>query len=107
TPTRGCAQHIRTQSVSMKCMGKGQWKCRWISFCQLKKQKFINHIHTDISTLNDIGVDMMREFERTGDLVTVNEAMAVLYRVVQLTPEGHADLPGLPQQPRKLVPVSL
>ncbi|KAH6888911.1 TPR-like protein [Coprinopsis sp. MPI-PUGE-AT-0042] len=48
----------------------------------------------DIGALNDIGVDMMREFERTGDLVTVNEAMAVLYRVVQLTPEGHANLPA-------------
>ncbi|KAH6897724.1 CHAT domain-containing protein [Coprinopsis sp. MPI-PUGE-AT-0042] len=36
---------------------------------------------------------MMRKFERTGDLVTVNEAMAVLHRAVQLTPKGHANLP--------------
>ncbi|KAH6904727.1 CHAT domain-containing protein [Coprinopsis sp. MPI-PUGE-AT-0042] len=36
----------------------------------------------------------MRQFERTGDLVTVTEAIAVLYTAVQLTPEGHADLPG-------------
>ncbi|KAH6881193.1 hypothetical protein BKA70DRAFT_1575486 [Coprinopsis sp. MPI-PUGE-AT-0042] len=48
----------------------------------------------DIGALNNIGVDMMREFERTGDLVTVNEAMEVLDRAVKLTPKGHADLPA-------------
>ncbi|KAH6888869.1 TPR-like protein [Coprinopsis sp. MPI-PUGE-AT-0042] len=37
---------------------------------------------------------MMREFKRTGDLVMINDAMAVLYRVVQLTPKGHANLPS-------------
>ncbi|KAH6904715.1 CHAT domain-containing protein [Coprinopsis sp. MPI-PUGE-AT-0042] len=48
----------------------------------------------DIVALNNSGVDLMRQFERTGDLATVTEAITVLYRAVQLTPKGHADLPG-------------
>ncbi|KAH6910829.1 CHAT domain-containing protein [Coprinopsis sp. MPI-PUGE-AT-0042] len=48
----------------------------------------------DITNLNDSGVGLMRQFERTGDIETVTEAIAVLHRVVQLTPKGHVDLPG-------------
>ncbi|KAH6881201.1 CHAT domain-containing protein [Coprinopsis sp. MPI-PUGE-AT-0042] len=54
----------------------------------------MNHIHVDIAALNSTGVDLVRQFERTGDLVTITEAIAVLYSAVQLTPESHADLPG-------------
>ncbi|KAH6888936.1 CHAT domain-containing protein [Coprinopsis sp. MPI-PUGE-AT-0042] len=53
----------------------------------------MNTIHTDIAALNNSGVDLMRQFERTGDLATVTEAITVLFRAVQLTPKGHADLP--------------
>ncbi|KAH6902055.1 CHAT domain-containing protein [Coprinopsis sp. MPI-PUGE-AT-0042] len=35
----------------------------------------------------------MRQYGRTGDLVTITEAITVLHRAVQLTPEGHAGLP--------------
>ncbi|KAH6902046.1 CHAT domain-containing protein [Coprinopsis sp. MPI-PUGE-AT-0042] len=48
----------------------------------------------DIAALNDSGVGLMKQFKRTGDLATITEAIAVLNRAVQLTPEGHADLPG-------------
>ncbi|KAH6903346.1 CHAT domain-containing protein [Coprinopsis sp. MPI-PUGE-AT-0042] len=49
----------------------------------------------DISALHDRGVDLMRQFLRTGDLATVDEAIPVLHRVVQLTPDGHTDLPAV------------
>ncbi|KAH6877413.1 CHAT domain-containing protein [Coprinopsis sp. MPI-PUGE-AT-0042] len=47
----------------------------------------------DISALHDRGVELMRQFLRTGDLA--DEAIPVLHRVVQLTPEGHTDLPAV------------
>ncbi|KAH6911835.1 TPR-like protein [Coprinopsis sp. MPI-PUGE-AT-0042] len=50
--------------------------------------------HTDITALNNRGVGLMKQFERMGDLAAVTEAIAVLDRAVQLTPEGHPDLPG-------------
>ncbi|KAH6902034.1 CHAT domain-containing protein, partial [Coprinopsis sp. MPI-PUGE-AT-0042] len=48
----------------------------------------------DISALHDRGVGLLRQFLRTGDLATMTEAIPVLHRVVQLTPEGHTDLPS-------------
>ncbi|KAH6871955.1 CHAT domain-containing protein [Coprinopsis sp. MPI-PUGE-AT-0042] len=48
----------------------------------------------DIAPLYDSGVGLMRQFERTGNLGTVTEAIAVLYKAVQLTPQGHAALPA-------------
>ncbi|KAH6904689.1 TPR-like protein [Coprinopsis sp. MPI-PUGE-AT-0042] len=48
----------------------------------------------DIVALNNSGVDLMRQFDRTGDLATVNEAITLLYRAVQLTPKGHVNLPS-------------
>ncbi|KAH6888900.1 CHAT domain-containing protein [Coprinopsis sp. MPI-PUGE-AT-0042] len=77
---------------SMKMYGEGV--CVIISWKEVEMLLDTILPTKDIGDLNNIGVDMMREFERTGDLITVNEAIAVLYRAVQLTPEGHADLPG-------------
>ncbi|KAH6910844.1 hypothetical protein BKA70DRAFT_1147124, partial [Coprinopsis sp. MPI-PUGE-AT-0042] len=48
----------------------------------------------DIGALNDSGVGLMRQFERTGDLVAITKAIEVLHTAVQLTPEGHVDLPS-------------
>ncbi|KAH6880965.1 CHAT domain-containing protein [Coprinopsis sp. MPI-PUGE-AT-0042] len=53
-----------------------------------------NLLIEDINTLNNSGVGLLRQYERTGDLETVTEAIAVLHRAVQLTPKGHANLPG-------------
>ncbi|KAH6904719.1 CHAT domain-containing protein [Coprinopsis sp. MPI-PUGE-AT-0042] len=54
----------------------------------------MNPIHSDIAALSESGVGLIKQFERTGDPVTITTAIAVLDRAVQLTPEGHADLPS-------------
>ncbi|KAH6910854.1 CHAT domain-containing protein [Coprinopsis sp. MPI-PUGE-AT-0042] len=54
----------------------------------------MNHLHADIAALNACGVGLTRQFERTGDLETITQAIAVLHRAVQLTPEGHAYMPN-------------
>ncbi|KAH6915569.1 CHAT domain-containing protein [Coprinopsis sp. MPI-PUGE-AT-0042] len=54
----------------------------------------MNDFHTDIDTLNNSGVGLLSQYERTRDLETVTKAIAVLHRAVQLTPKGHANLPA-------------
>ncbi|KAH6918213.1 CHAT domain-containing protein [Coprinopsis sp. MPI-PUGE-AT-0042] len=54
----------------------------------------MDSIHPDISVLNNSAVGLIKQFERTGDLSTISQAIAVLHRAVQLTPKGHACLPG-------------
>ncbi|KAH6880957.1 CHAT domain-containing protein [Coprinopsis sp. MPI-PUGE-AT-0042] len=54
----------------------------------------MNHFDADIDTLNNSGAGLLMQYERTGDLETITEAIALLHRAVQLTPKGHANLPG-------------
>lgn len=44
--------------------------------------------------LNNLGISFLCRFERTGNLENLTNAIQNLHRAVQLTPDGHADLPA-------------
>ncbi|KAH6880938.1 hypothetical protein BKA70DRAFT_1206405 [Coprinopsis sp. MPI-PUGE-AT-0042] len=83
------SEHGNTQSIQM--YGESR---HLIMSWKVKIPLDTNLLIEDINTLNNSGVGLLREYERTGDLETVTEAIAVLHRVVQLTPKGHVNLPG-------------
>ncbi|KAH6867440.1 CHAT domain-containing protein [Coprinopsis sp. MPI-PUGE-AT-0042] len=84
------SEHGNSQSMQM-C---GESRHLIISWKKVEIPLDMNLLTEDINTLVNSGVGLMRQFERTGDLETITEAIAVLHRAVQLTPEGHANLPG-------------
>jgi ssDNA-specific exonuclease RecJ len=43
--------------------------------------------------LNNLGNSFRIRFEHTGDLADISEAISSQQKAVQLTPEGHADMP--------------
>ncbi|KAF5323854.1 hypothetical protein D9611_008438 [Ephemerocybe angulata] len=43
---------------------------------------------------NNRGIELSRSFERTGDLSDLIDSIAMHQQAVDLTPDGHADLPG-------------
>jgi hypothetical protein len=44
--------------------------------------------------LNNLGLSFQSRFKHTGDLIDISEAISSLQKAVQLTPDGHADMPG-------------
>ena len=44
--------------------------------------------------LGSRGVDAIKHFERTGNLPDISKVIAALQKVVRLTPNGHANMPG-------------
>ncbi|KAJ3551093.1 hypothetical protein NMY22_g11 [Coprinellus aureogranulatus] len=65
--------------------------CRTSSF---DEPQFANSLQAeDIDALEDTGVELARLFDMTGDLGSINQAISVLNRAIELTPEGHTGFP--------------
>ena len=58
-------------------------------------QLVMNQFWNDAETLGLYGTTLRRRFERTGDLADIANAISANQRAVQLTPDGHADMPSL------------
>jgi len=43
--------------------------------------------------LNNLGMSFQSRFGRTGDVADLTEAITIQQRAVQLTPDGHSDMP--------------
>jgi hypothetical protein len=51
-------------------------------------------MQTCLVRLNNLGISFQSRFEHTGDLTDISEAISFQQKAVQLTPEGHADMPA-------------
>ncbi|KAJ7850336.1 CHAT domain-containing protein [Mycena leptocephala] len=47
------------------------------------------------SRLNNLGNSLLRRFKRSGDLMDINQAVTKLQAAVELTEDGHPDMPSL------------
>ncbi|KAF6753675.1 CHAT domain-containing protein [Ephemerocybe angulata] len=48
-----------------------------------------------VTQLNERGIELLRAFERTGNLSDMTEGILMLQQAVDITPDGHASKPGL------------
>ncbi|KAF6750936.1 CHAT domain-containing protein [Ephemerocybe angulata] len=81
----------RGQIVGM-CDEYGQLTMSWGCVKISSKRK---KVPDDVAAqFNNRGIELLRSFGRTGDLPDLTEGMTMLQDAVDLTPDGHADLPA-------------